>query len=357
MDIKICKRVNNTKRNFLVLNPKQCKHVPSDPKEALNMFEDLILTTRDNYINENILVIGFAETATAIGLEVANLLECDYIQTTREYFDKDYIIFSEAHSHATEQRLYCTDFDKYDRVLFVEDEVTTGKTILSIVNILSLSYGVNKFGVFSILNGMTKKDFEPFDERNIPINYIEHIDNSKYSDIVENVSVNNKVKEVSDKKSDCSYGAILVNGLQNTRFITDMELYERNIKSVINDIMKGLHNSSVNLKENVLVLGTEEFMYPAIRFGIHLQQLGCKVKCHATTRSPIATSDIDGYPLNSGYKLSSVYDEERETYIYNLAKYDMVFVLTESIANNTGELIRALVESGNDNITLIKIGE
>ncbi len=49
-------------------------------------------------------------------------------------------IFSESHSHATEQKLVKTDLDKIigktDRIIFIEDEVTTGNTILNIVRLI-----------------------------------------------------------------------------------------------------------------------------------------------------------------------------------------------------------------------------
>mgnify|MGYP000267290911 CR=1 FL=1 len=56
----------------------------------------------------------------------------DYIQTTREVIPGvNYLFFSEEHSHATEQKLVKDDIDRAaaetDRIIFIEDEVTTGK--------------------------------------------------------------------------------------------------------------------------------------------------------------------------------------------------------------------------------------
>ena len=39
--IKIAKRDNNTKRNFLLVNSLQGKHIPTSPKETFNLFEKL----------------------------------------------------------------------------------------------------------------------------------------------------------------------------------------------------------------------------------------------------------------------------------------------------------------------------
>ena len=49
------------------------------------------------------------------------------------------LFFSEAHSHATEQKLVKDDIDRVindiDRIVFIEDEVTTGNTIMNIIKI------------------------------------------------------------------------------------------------------------------------------------------------------------------------------------------------------------------------------
>ena len=50
--------------------------------------------------------MGFAETATAIGARLAVRLHAYYIQTTREQIPGvSYLYFTEAHSHAAEQKL------------------------------------------------------------------------------------------------------------------------------------------------------------------------------------------------------------------------------------------------------------
>ena len=37
--VRIAKRENNTKRNYLVVDPLQGKHVPVEPSKALNLFK------------------------------------------------------------------------------------------------------------------------------------------------------------------------------------------------------------------------------------------------------------------------------------------------------------------------------
>ena len=82
--IKIAKRYNNSKRKYLLVDPFQAKHIPVSPCAALDLMNALGKTVQEKY-PEAFLVIGFAETATAISSAVAeNFKDCFYIQTTRE---------------------------------------------------------------------------------------------------------------------------------------------------------------------------------------------------------------------------------------------------------------------------------
>ena len=65
--VKIAKRENNTKRSYLYVNPVQGKHVPVSPSLPLLLFSALAAKIESRYPEERLLVIGFAETATAIG--------------------------------------------------------------------------------------------------------------------------------------------------------------------------------------------------------------------------------------------------------------------------------------------------
>ena len=112
----IGKRENNKKRNYLVVNKLQGKHIPVSPSKALGMFDALADILKEKYSGKKLLLVGFAETATAIGAEIAIKLGAYYIQTTREIIDNvSYLFFSEAHSHATEQKLVKEDIEKFVR--------------------------------------------------------------------------------------------------------------------------------------------------------------------------------------------------------------------------------------------------
>ena len=173
--ISVCKRENNSKRDFIFVNRYQGKHVPARPQDILQLFETLRITiSKDSRWNrkENVCIIGFAETATAIGHYIADNIPNKnyyYLQTTREKSNKQLLVeFKEEHSHATEQALY-GDLQKLkncDRILFIDDELSTGKTILNFINELE-KIGKFQYSVASFLNLQSEEDEQKFKEKNI----------------------------------------------------------------------------------------------------------------------------------------------------------------------------------------------
>jgi hypothetical protein len=84
------------------------------------------------------LVLGFAETATALGHCVAEALTADYLHSTRRVVPgvAPYGGFTEEHSHATAHSLLPLDpaLLRGDRPLvLVDDELTTGRTALNTI--------------------------------------------------------------------------------------------------------------------------------------------------------------------------------------------------------------------------------
>lgn len=189
--VSIAKRENNTKRTYLVVNRLQGKHIPVEPDQALGMFRALGEKVKERYLGQPLLLVGFAETATAIGAAVAVELGAYYIQTTREEIPGvEYLYFSESHSHATEQKLVKDDLDpiigKVSRVVFLEDEVTTGNTILNIVRLIRSHYGGQiRFSVASILNGMDTESQEKYQTEGIDTLYLVKTDHSHYAEIAD----------------------------------------------------------------------------------------------------------------------------------------------------------------------------
>lgn len=350
--VKIAKRENNTKRNYLVVDPLQGKHVPVSPSQALMVFEELANELKGKYSDERLLIIGFAETATAIGAHVAISLGVDYIQTTREEIqDVKYLFFTESHSHATEQKLVKDDIDNVindiDRIIFVEDEVTTGNTILNIVNIISKQYEKNiKFSVASILNGMSEEHLKVYKDRKIELHYLVKTDHSKYDLLSRSFAGDGDYIE-EDTKEYFNIEVKEIKGLVNSRRLINSFDYKAACDNLAYSV---LNNLKIKKEDSVLVVGTEEFMYPALYVGQAIENIGCNVKCHSTTRSPIVVSKEESYPVRCRYSLCSLYDSKRNTFIYDIGSYDNVIVITDAaLADNRGlnSLVNALSKKNN----------
>ncbi len=371
--VKIAKRENNTKRSYLVVDPLQGKHVPVEPSKALNLFKSLASKLQGKYEGERLLLIGFAETATAIGAQAAITLGTKYIQTTREVIpDVSYLFFSEAHSHATEQKLVKDDIDRVinetDRIVFVEDEVTTGNTIMNIIRIIRREYQRKiKFAVASLLNGMTEEYLKIYQEEEIDLHYLVKTDHSGYSAtaekyhcdglsiraIQEDHTQEKLAVSIQDKIWNELPHIISIPGWMNARRFVDAKQYETACKKLAETVIA---ETGVKQGESVLVIGTEEFMYPALLTGQEIEKMGCEVRSHSTTRSPIAVSTEEEYPLHCRYELRSLYDPDRKTFIYDLESYDRVIVMTDAALESPEglETLIYVLRIKNENISVIR---
>ena len=363
--LTVAKRENNSKRAYLYVNPCQGKHVPVSPSISLDLFQSLSRLLEENYKSENLLVIGFAETATGIGSAVAlNAKNVSaYISTTRENVaGAEYLFFTESHSHATEQRLVVNSLEQYlsnvQRIVFAEDEVTTGNTIQKLINALESKYpsfGI-KFGIISILNSMSSERLSELNSQGIQVNYLFQIPSQYRSSEIHGyhyLPLHDTVYEISNPIT-AQYEFV---SSWNPRCVADTYT----IKEECQHFLAFLDSEGV-LKitdQRILVLGTEEFMYPGMLAAKEIENSApCSfVRFHATTRSPIETSNDPLYPLKSRCSLDSLYESGRKTFVYNLEEYDRVIIVTDSdMHNSTGlnNLVGALNKYGNKTICLVR---
>ena len=358
--IGIAQRENNNKRNYLFVNRFQAKHIPVFPSKALNLFQKLGEKVYCDYKNKKTTMIGFAETATAIASTIAIHCPDDvyYIHTSRESLPSKYNVveFKEEHSHATQQILYCKNPEEMlyqsEKILFIEDEITTGKTILNFIDSLQKKGVHAEFGACSIVNSMSKQHKHIFDEKNISLyallNWNESISDKLFLD---NTIVNEKVKK--ELPNTVHYRTVY------TKINARLGCSAKECQKFCIDLAEQIYDMICqNNVESILLLGTEECMYPAIFAGEYIEKKGiCKtVKTHSTTRSPIVPRVQMQYPIFNRSSFESLYEKGRKTYLYNLQKYDTVIIVTDAENyNKAGEqqLLQALKSYGNENIIII----
>lgn len=344
-------RSNNPKRDFLFCNKVQGKHIPVSPDQVEQMVDILAKQVVKVVNPKDIVVVGFAETATCLGNIMAEKLNCTYVmQTTRENCEPygQILEFSEEHSHATEQKLYGKlhrmNYAKY--ILFVEDEISTGKTILNFIAEFSKIKPNLKYGVASICNWQTEENREKYAQLGIDTFALIR---GEVADINGKMDVGIDKSAISDHSNVNTVYKTTIIRINTKELVSPIlekpvsnfiyertghkynDIYNRIIE--INIIRHLKFMPSFKSKKNILVLGTEEFMYIPYRVAKMLSKEHSDVKFHATSRSSIDimdSTDSEVQGLVSKFKVNSAYDTNRNTYVYNLTKYDGVVVITDS---------------------------
>lgn len=375
--ITVEKRDKNTKRDFLFVNKEQCKHIPCKASDMIDMCKALgegVASILKERKSKSCLVIGFAETATAIGQIVADTLDfgvkqcaVKYTVTTREDVQgtENLLTFEEEHSHATTQKLLCVegvtdnDISDYDTVVFVDDELTTGNTIINFIKALkskSKTEFNGHFVVASVCNWQdtaSKKRFEKHGIETVALFSGEIADvNAK---VIGEYSENSGLMEYVPSSSNVTYLDLRDTEYKEMMFessrVVDDIMYKR--EYAVETCDKILDLLGVDIRNNgykhIRVIGTEEFMYVPIKLALGLEKTvkgGVDVVCQATTRSSIAVSKEhssfkDNIVCKS--KVSSVYSKDRNTYIYNL-----VHRAKGSSTEREQELVLLITDSSNE---------
>ena len=335
--LQVAKRYRNAKRAYLLVNPLQAKHMPVSPTEALTMMRTLGAGLRQEFPGAR-LVLGFAETATALGAAVASRLgpDCAFLTTTREAGEgPGWVRFLEEHSHAAEQKLWGGDLDallqETDTVLFVDDEISTGKTLRNMVAQLTRRWpalGEKTLVAASLLNRVTPEQEKALVDAGITCRCLVRLPQEDHTAQVADWTVTEAPPAVPQNLS-FRQETLPGEGLLDPRKTLRIGAYDRSCQAVA-EAMLSHTLGPVETLGKTLVLGTEECMYPALILGEKLERLGAEVCCHATTRSPIGLCNAPGYPIRSGWKLPSFYEEERTTYVYNLREYDTVIIVSDT---------------------------
>ena len=330
--VKMAKRHNNPKRDFLFVNTLLGKHIAVSGVEAIKMHQSLgdevyQLFLRKGWADKKVLIVGFAETATALAQslmyyalrqkEKFPLNIVAYVQTTRERIAKNDFInisFEEEHSHATTQKLYFDPNLDYDVVLFVEDEITTGNTILNFITQFEKYQSEKQYAVASVLNWQNNADEQKFVEKGVETAYLVR---GKIKEELPQFSISEgHALDLFDKDAQYELELSATNNPRLPMTMSEFEKYEYfgNVEGKILKKFLAIRPS----KPRVLVIGTEENMFlPTVLASM----LNGDVK--ATTRSPIEPSSTAGYPISSRTVLNSAYEGERVTYLYNMKFEDL----------------------------------
>lgn len=369
-------RANNPKRNFLFISTVLGKHIELKPDVcrlagyllASRLSDDSELTKNivkafkeSDYKNindlfknffrckEDILVLGFAETATGLGMSVASSIEDSYyLTTTREEITEieSLLKFEEEHSHATTHKCFLLDKErllKAERIVLVDDEITTGKSMLNIIKELKRVTNIKNYTILSILDWRNKEYLDLYDsfieEEDIDLEVLSLIsgeikieDTTTFYDKEEKflegkikLTNLNSLDRIELKTSHGLESYIKDSGRFGVEF-KDIRSLEEKCKDIARDIEKEL-----GALKKTLVLGHGENIYIPSRIAAYLNG---EVYFKTTTRSPIYACKEEFYPIKEKHIF---YDNDIKYYFYNKDKiernYDRVILLTENDLN------------------------
>ena len=207
-----------------------------------------------------------------------------------------------------------------------------------------------------IINGMQAENIEVYKSKGIEMVYLVKSDNSEYIALAERYKPDGDYISTYNNVDDyikADYKKLKLKLDCNPRKLIRASHLKKACNTFTDYIMKHI---DLEQSDRILVLGTEEFMYPAIKLAARLSEFVKCVRSHATSRSPIAVSKEEAYPLKSRYELKSLYDESRKTYIYDLQSYDKVLILTDADIREEGlkTLVAALKSKCNHIIYVVQ---
>jgi hypothetical protein len=375
----------NKRRSFLFVSKVLGKHLPVKPKtpllassllaakymEEVLQYRDVHISIKINYLLEEMttyqeskkypalepiilpsktIFIGFAETATALGHGVfENFKNAFFFHTTRETMDNNMSIidFEEEHSHATSHFCYINPckLDNHDPIVLIDDELTTGKTVLNIITSIQKNYPRKSYTVLSLLDWRTEENIKHFielEERlGVEINIV-----SLISGQIEVYDTTDERGEAQEEHQNTDLGTISYIDLseipmtkspyynhkssanylwQTGRFGLE-SIDQEYIDVLAKEIGKKLFHQRSG--KNTLCLGTGEFMYLPMKIATYM---GEHIYYQSTTRSPIYASKEGDYLIQSKYSFPCPDHSSIVNYFYQMEPnlYDEVFVFFE----------------------------
>lgn len=359
------KRDNNKKRSFLFISKLLGKHLAVKP-EVVKATGFLLSSLKYNFNNDSfvdciknnckpdyrnhakdndVLVVGFCETATALGMSVASSIEgSTFIATTREPISgvKQLITFEEEHSHASTHFMFSNNINlcNFRKIILVDDEITTGNSLLHLMNTLIKNCDVAEISIMTILdwrNDEQKQKFIDFSLANNVVINIYSLISGHITDEDKNVYQNKHINIIEETKESTNLSIFQQVKMCNNEskpqiYFSDTGRFGITYHQILSIEEKANKAASkiaqeLNPHSKILVLGHGENIYIPSRVATYLEDLGHTVSFKTTSRTPIycdgtIIKDIQTFCEN-GIKYHFYNKSEAET-------YDAVIMLSEN---------------------------
>ncbi len=303
-----------------------------------------------------VATIGYAETATGLGQLVAEQLDSYYIHSTRLAGDSlapaPYGVFEESHSHATSHRLLPTSHAALDlagTVVLVDDELSTGETIINTIRELHRKAPHSRYVVASLVDlrsaAARTRLAELAGELGCAVSAVALAHGSIRLPATLAADAAELIRTAPvPEPAVCSIGKIrqldlndVVPPVRSGRFGVAGRPDARQAGDIATALAADL-GAGAGPGERLLVLATEEFMALPLAVALRLQQLlpGVDVRYSTSTRSPVAAMDEPGYAIRSALSFDSGEgppDGAGPRFAYNFAhpggRFDTVVIMAE----------------------------
>ena len=287
-------------------------------------------------LDPDVIVIGFAEAASALGAIVAQHLGAYYLCSTRTPQREAYGHFLEAHSHAADHYLTPSDSavldDSSRPVILVDDELTTGRTVMNTIQALHSHAAHPEYIVATLADLRTdqsRAELTTFaDELGVPVSVVSLFEATvgvpqdaverAQPILAEQPTARPRIRPLRTEHSTLTYPYIDATHARDGVPHSDV---------LIGTSFGIYKHADVTRNERILVLGVEEDMALGLTAAWAMQLDGHDVHYSSTTRSPAAVSDRDGYPLHDVITFTG--PDGRDRFIYNIAeRFDHIIVVS-----------------------------
>ncbi|CAM5306999.1 Phosphoribosyltransferase OS=Streptomyces alboniger OX=132473 GN=CP975_10595 PE=4 SV=1 [Streptomyces alboniger] len=361
----------NPKRAHLLVSHVLGKHVPQSPSVVYGYGFDLGRRVRDLLGADEAgraVVLGYAETATGLGHSVADGLgPAPYLHSTRRPVPGVDTAggFEESHSHATSHLLLPQDPDLLagdGPLVLVDDEFSTGNTVLNTVRDLHERYPRRRYVVVALVDMRSEADAGRLDD------FAREI--GARVDLVAAASGTVRLPEGVLEKGQALVARFesAYPGARGTarpaptdprtphHHVTRVDLrwprglpdggrhgftpaHRIRLENALPAMAARLAEALPQDARRVHVLGFEELMYAPLRLARELEQVtDAEVRYSTTTRSPVLAVDDPGYAIRSRLVFPAhddPADGPGERYAYNVAGagFDAVVAVVDSAAD------------------------
>ncbi|QNG39191.1 phosphoribosyltransferase [Geodermatophilaceae bacterium NBWT11] len=269
----------------------------------------------------DVLVLGYAETATGLGHLVADALDTDVLHSTRRPVGTTpFGTFEEVHSHATGHLLLPDDPGLFagDRpVVLVDDELSTGATVMDTIRGIQAVAPRHRWVVASLVDLRTAEarvELDRFaDSLGVQIDVVALA--TGVVDLPVDVLARGRKlvaqrlagddappsPDAGGPVAEVHTGSGIRDGGRHGFTPADRRAMESALPGIAAQVVGALGP----VAGRVLVLGSEELVYLPVRVAGELSARGVDVVVSSTSRSPVLAVDDPGYAVRSVVRFPS----------------------------------------------------